>query len=173
MELKGKKAAVFVEEQFNDQEFWYPYFRLIEAGAQTVVCGSGRTSVFTGKAGTQAKADTDASSLNADDYDILVIPGGFAPDFMRRNKEMVNFVSEMDKKKKIIASICHGGWMLVSAKILKGRKATSFFGIQDDMINAGAKWTDEEVVEDDNLITSRTPDDLPAFMRTVIGKFRN
>jgi protease I len=173
MELTGKKSVIFVEEQFNDQEFWYPYYRLLEAGSDVVVCGSGRTSVFTGKAGTQAKADTDASSLKADDYDILIIPGGFAPDFMRRNKDMVNFVSEMNLKNKIVASICHGGWVLVSANILKNRKATSFFAIKDDMINAGANWVDEEVAEDNNLITSRTPDDLPAFMRTIIGKFKS
>lgn len=172
MELKGKKSVIFVEEQFNDQEFWYPYYRLLEAGSDVVVCGSGRTSVFTGKAGTQTKADTDASSLDAKNYDILIIPGGFAPDFMRRNGDMVNFVYEMNLKNKIIASICHGGWMLVSAKILKGRKATSFFAIKDDMINAGADWVDEEVCEDKNLITSRTPDDLPAFMRKIIGKFK-
>lgn len=171
MELKGKKAVVFVEEQFNDQEFWYPYYRLLEAGADVVVCGSGRTSVFTGKSGTTAKADTDASSLSANNYDILIIPGGFAPDFMRRSKDMVDFVSKMDKEKKIIASICHGGWMLVSGKVLKGRKVTSFFAIKDDIENAGADWVDEEVVIDDNLITSRTPDDLPAFMRAVISKF--
>ena len=171
MELSGKRAVVFVEEQFNDQEFWYPYYRLIEAGAETIICGSGRTSVFTGKSGTVATANTDASSLNAKDFDILIIPGGFAPDFMRRNKAMVNFTAEMNQAGKVIASICHGGWMLVSAKILKGRKATSFFAIKDDMINAGADWKDEEVVEDNNLITSRTPDDLPAFMRKIISKF--
>jgi protease I len=172
MELKGKKSVIFVEEQFNDQEFWYPYYRLLEAGSDVVVCGSGRTSVFTGKGGTQTKTDTDASSLDAKNYDILIIPGGFAPDFMRRNADMVNFVYEMNIKNKIIASICHGGWMLVSAKILKGRKATSFFAIKDDMINAGAEWIDDEVVEDNNLITSRTPDDLPAFMKKIIEKFK-
>ncbi|MDY0131319.1 MAG: type 1 glutamine amidotransferase domain-containing protein [Desulforegulaceae bacterium] len=172
MELTGKKSIIFVEEQFNDQEFWYPYYRLLEAGSDVVICGSGRTSVFTGKAGTQVTADTDASTLNASDYDLLIIPGGFAPDFMRRSKEMVSFVSEMNLKNKIIASICHGGWMLVSAKILKNKKATSFFAIKDDMVNAGANWVDESVVVDSNLITSRTPDDLPAFMRTIIGKFK-
>ena len=171
MELKGKKPIIFVEDQFNDQEFWYPYYRLKEAGAETLVCGSGTSQTYKGKSGTITNTDINIADAKAEDFDILIIPGGFAPDFMRRSKDMVNFVTEMNSQNKIIASICHGGWMLVSGKVLKGRIVTSFFAIKDDIINAGAEWVDKEVVVDGNIITSRTPDDLPVFMATIISKF--
>ena len=172
MELEGKKAVIFIEEQFNDHEFLYPYYRLLEAGVEIVLASPLKGKEYKGKYGITAISSLDSKSLDADMFDLLIIPGGFAPDFMRRDKFMVDFVSEMDKKKKIIASICHGGWMLVSGKVLNKRKATSFFGIKDDMINAGAIWVDEEVVKDNNLITSRTPADLPTFMRTIIESLR-
>lgn len=168
MELQGKKVAILVEDMFNVFEFWYPYYRLKEAGAEVVVVGTGRAEKFTGKPATEVKADISAEEASAADFDGVVIPGGFAPDMMRRSPDMVQFVADLDKAGKVVASICHAGWMLCSAKILKDRKATSFFAIKDDMIHAGANWVDEPVVIDKNLITSRIPDDLPFFMPAVI-----
>lgn len=168
MELTGKKAIILVEQQFNDHEFWYPYYRLMEAGASVTVVGTGTALEYRGKDGTLAKQDKSADQINHAEFDGLVIPGGFAPDFMRRNKAMVSLVKSMTESGKTVAAICHAGWMLASAKILKDRRATSFFAIRDDMEHAGAIWLDEEVVIDGKLVTSRTPADLPAFMRAVI-----
>ena len=167
MELEGKRIMILVEEIFNDQEFWYPYYRLKEAGAEVVVVGSTNGS-YTGKAGTQAKADAAAEAVSAADFDGVVIPGGYAPDHMRRNPAMVKLVKDLFEAGKVVAAICHGGWMLASAKILQNRTVTSFFSIKDDLVHAGANFVDQEVVVDDKLITSRKPDDLPAFMRAVI-----
>jgi len=169
MELKGKKVAILVEEIFNDLEFWYPYYRLKEAGAEVVVVGSGRSQVFTGKSGSQAKPDASAEKMSADDVDGVVIPGGYAPDHMRRYPAMVKLVRDLFEAERVVAAICHGGWMLASAKILKGRTVTSFFSIKDDLVHAGATFEDKEVVVDGKLITSRKPDDLPAFMKAVIA----
>ncbi len=168
MELSGKKAIVLVEEMYNDYEFIYPYYRLLEAGADVQVVGPKAGQVYMGKAGTSAKSTAAAQDLSAADFDGLVIPGGYAPDHMRRHESMLRLVRDMDAQGKVVAAICHAGWMLASAKILQGRTVTSFFAIKDDLIHAGARWVDEEVVEDGKLITSRTPEDLPAFMRAVV-----
>jgi protease I len=169
MELEGKKMVILVEEMFNDHEFWYPYYRLKEAGAQVVVVGSGSAEEYVGKSGTRAKPDTRADQVSASEYDGIIIPGGYAPDHMRRYPEMVKLVKDLFEAHKVVAAICHAGWMLASARILTGRKVTSFFAIKDDLTHAGAQWVDEEVVVDGKLITSRKPDDLPAFMRAVIN----
>lgn len=169
MELAGKKVILFVEEMFNDLEFWYPYYRLKEAGAEVTVVGSGSSDTYSGKSGFQKTAGESADNVSAADYDALVIPGGYAPDIMRRHPSMVNLVREFGAAGKVVAAICHAGWMLASAKILQGRRVTSYFAIKDDLIHAGADWVDQEVVTDNNLITSRMPDDLPAFMRTIIS----
>ena len=124
--------------------------------------------VYHGKAGTTARSTASALEVQPADFAGLVIPGGYAPDMMRRHEAMVNLVREMDRQGKVVAAICHAGWMLASAKILNGRTVTSFFAIKDDLVHAGATWVDQEVVEDGRLITSRTPDDLPVFMRTVV-----
>jgi len=155
---------------FNDQEFWYPYYRLKEAGAQVVVVGSGTAEEYTGKAGTKTSVDANADAISHSEFDGIIIPGGYAPDHMRRHKEMVKLVKALFDADKVVAAICHAGWMLASADILKGRTVTSFFAIKDDLIHAGAEWVDREVVEDGNLITSRKPDDLPAFMKAVISR---
>jgi protease I len=167
--LKNKKIAILIEDMFNVFEFWYPYYRLKEEGAEIMVVGSGRTDVFVGKPGTECKADVRADDVTAADFDGLVIPGGYAPDMMRRHPAMVNLVKEMYQENKLVAAICHAGWMLASADILNGKKVTSFFAIKDDLIHAGADWVDQDVVVDGNLITSRTPDDLPVFMKAIIG----
>ncbi len=167
MELRGKRIIILVENMYNELEFWYPYYRLKEAGAEVVRVGAGR-SQYTGKSGIPVKTDKDAKDLKAADFDGVIIPGGYAPDLMRRHSAMVRLVKDAHDGGKIVAAICHAGWMLASAKILQHRRVTSFFAIKDDLIHAGADWTDEKVVRDGNLITSRTPDDLPAFMKTII-----
>jgi protease I len=172
MELEGKKVAIPVESLFNTFEFWYPYYRLKEAGANVVVVGSGSSETYTGKPGTEVKVDASIDQIAADDFNGIVIPGGYAPDVMRRYPKMVQLVKDLFEDGKVVAAICHAGWMLASAKILQGKTVTSFFAIKDDLVHAGAEWVDQEVVVDGNLITSRTPDDLPAFMRTVIDALK-
>jgi protease I len=169
MELAGKKVIIPVEQMFNDLEFWYPYYRLKEAGAHVTVVGSGSAEQYIGKSGTTIMVDANADQVNISEFDGIVIPGGYAPDHMRRYPEMIALVKNLFEERKTVAAICHAGWMLASAKILDGRNVTSFFAIKDDLIHAGANWIDEEVVVDGNLITSRKPDDLPAFMQAVIA----
>jgi protease I len=164
-----KKILIPIEDMFNDQEFWYPYYRLQEAGCRVTVVGSGSAGVYTGKAGTTKKVDAAADQVTAADFDGIVIPGGYAPDHMRRYPAMVRLVKETFDAGKLTAAICHAGWMLVSAGVLGGRRVTSFFAIRDDLENAGASWVDEAVVVDGHLVTSRVPDDLPVFMKAVIG----
>jgi len=168
MSLQGKKVAIFVEELFDVFEFWYPYYRLKEAGADVVVVGSGRKFSFQGKSGTEITVDAAIEEVDVAEFSALIIPGGYAPDMMRRFPAMVDFVRECDRQGKIIAAICHAGWMLASAGVLEKRRVTSFYAIKDDLINAGADWIDEAVVVDGNLVTSRTPADLPRFMPAVI-----
>ena len=172
MELQGKKVAILIEEMFNTWEFWYPYYRLKEAGAEVVVVGTGTAEVYHGKPGTDAKPDVSVDQVSAADFDGVVIPGGYAPDLMRRSPQMVQLVKDLFDAGKTVSAICHAGWMLASSGVLKGKTITSFFAIKDDMVNAGAEWVDQEVVVDGNLITSRKPDDLPAFMKAVIGALR-
>ena len=160
--------AILVEQDYQDMEVHYPRLRLIEAGHTVHAVGTGTAPMYKGKFGYPIKVDKVVSDVSATNYDAVVIPGGWAPDFLRRYPAMVAFVKEMDAQKKPIASICHGGWMLASADILKGRTATAFMAIKDDMIHAGANYVDQEVALDGNLITSRTPDDLPAFMTALL-----
>jgi protease I len=168
MNLKGKKVAILVEDMFNIYEFWIPYYRLLEEGIKVTVVGSGRNKCFSGKPANEIEVDVSADNVMADDFDGIVIPGGYAPDVMRRFPGMLKLVADAVQAEKMVAAICHAGWMLCSAKILEGRKVTSFFAIRDDMENAGAVWVDEAVVIDKNLVTSRTPDDLPLFMPAIL-----
>ncbi len=168
MKLSGKKAALLAEDMYNDFELWIPYYRLKEEGVDVAVIGTGTSSTYHSKYGIPVQVDKKASEVTADDFDAVIIPGGYAPDRMRLHPEMVSLVRDAFNQGKVVASICHAGWMLVSAGILKGKKATSYVAIKDDMINAGALWEDAELVRDGNLITSRKPDDLPAFCRTII-----
>ncbi len=169
MELTGKKALIMVEQQYNDYELWYPYYRLLEAGAEVSLLGPEAGQDYPGKEGTKAKTDLDMHKVQAKDYQVLIIPGGYAPDHLRRHAELVQLVRSMHEQGKVIAAICHAGWMLASAGILPGKNVTSVPAIKDDLVHAGAKWADQEVVRDGNLITSRKPADLPAFMREVIS----
>ncbi len=169
MELEGKRVAVLAEDNYEDLELWYPYYRLKEEGAEVKVVGTGRASSFTSKHGYAVRADLTAGEASVGDFDAVVIPGGYAPDLMRRRAEMVGFVRGMHEAGKPVAAICHAGWMLVSAGIARGRRLTSFFSIKDDLVAAGAHWVDEPVVVDGNLITSRFPADLPHFCRALIS----
>jgi protease I len=168
MELNNKRAAILVEQQYQELEVWYPYYRLKEAGCKVTLVGPEAGQTYPSKCGYPAKSDKAAKDVSANDFDILIIPGGFAPDFIRRTEAMIRFTSEMAEQGKVIAAICHGPWVLCSTQALKGKKATCFFAIKDDVANAGARYVDAEVVRDGNLITSRKPDDLPAFMQAVI-----
>lgn len=167
MKLVGKRIAILVEDYYNDREFWYPYYRMKEEGAEVVAVGP-RRATFTAKEGIAVEADLAIGEARPDDFDAVIIPGGFAPDLMRRTRAMIDFVAEMHRKGKVVAAICHAGWILASAGIAKGKTVTSFFAIKDDLVNAGAEWVDKEVVKDGTIITSRKPDDLPAFSRTII-----
>ena len=168
MRLKGKKVVILIENNYQDLEFWVPYYRLKEEGVEVTVVGSGSSRTYTSKNGYPVEAEKEAKDIDVSKYDGVVIPGGYAPDLMRRYPDMVRIVREAHQKGKVISAICHAGWMLVSAGILKGKKATGFFAIKDDLVNAGANYVDAEVVRDGNLITSRKPDDLPAFCRETI-----
>jgi len=168
MNATEKRFAVLVEDQYEDQELWCPVQRLRETGATVVIVGPKAGETYQSKHGYPAVCDKAATEVSASDFDGVIIPGGYAPDRMRRHPAMVSLVSQAAKAGKTVAAICHGGWMLCSAGILGGKQVTSFFAIKDDMTNAGADWIDREVVQDGNIITSRTPDDLPAFMRSII-----
>ncbi len=172
MELRNLRAAILVEQLYQEMEVWYPLYRLREAGCAVVTVGPEAGKEYPSKLGYPVKADKSARDVKAEDFDLLIIPGGYAPDHMRRHEAMVRLVRDMCEQGKPVAAICHGGWMLCSTPALKGKKVTGFFAIKDDLINAGARYVDEEVVRDGNLITSRKPDDLPAFMRTLIQAAR-
>ena len=163
-----KKIAVLVEDMYQDQEVWYPYFRLKEAGYEVYAVGTGRARVYKSKHGYEISEEMTAAEARKKAFDAVIIPGGFAPDMLRRYDDVNKLVAELFGNGKVVASICHGGWVLVSAGVLKGRTVTSFFAIKDDVTNAGATFLDQEVVVDGNLITSRKPEDLPAFMKAVL-----
>ncbi|MFO0807349.1 MAG: type 1 glutamine amidotransferase domain-containing protein [Gemmataceae bacterium] len=167
MELQGKRAAILIEQQYQEMEVWYPLYRLREGGCKVTLVGPEGGQTYPSKLGYPAKSDKAAKDCQPDDFDLLVIPGGFAPDFIRRSEAMVRLTSGMAEAGKVVAAICHGPWVLCSTQALKGKRATCFFAIKDDVINAGAKYEDAEVIRDGNLITSRKPDDLPAFMQSI------
>jgi protease I len=167
MNLTGKRVAILVENFCEDLELWYPYYRLQEAGADVMLLGTGK-GTYTSKHGYAAEEDLLVDDVEPRDYSAVIIPGGYSPDHMRRHPPMIEFVRKAHDHGAVIAFICHGGWVPISAGILKGRKATSFFAIKDDMVNAGAEWSDAEVVRDGNLVSSRSPKDLPAFMKAVL-----
>jgi len=171
MRLREKKVAVLVAEMYQELEVWYPYYRLKEEGAEVLLVGPGfGPEVVNSKVGYPATIEKKADEILADGFDAVIVPGGYAPDILRRCDKVVGFVKEMNDRGKLIGAICHAGWVLVSADVVRGKRGTSFFAIKDDMVNAGLNWVDEEVVVDGNLVTSRMPDDLPAFMREIIKK---
>ena len=168
MSLHGKRVAILAENLYQEMELWVPYYRLKEEGAEVKVVGAGGAKSFASKHGYPVSVDVQVEAVSAVEFDAVVVPGGYAPDMMRRHEAMVRLVREAAQHGKVVAAICHAGWMLASAGVIKGRKVTSFFSIKDDMVNAGGQWVDQEVVVDGNLITSRKPDDLPAFCREIV-----
>ncbi len=168
MSLEGKKVAILLEQLYEDPEFWYPYYRFLEAGAMVTVVAPA-VKKYESKHGYPATADLAAGDADAAKYDAVIVPGGYSPDHMRRSKELVSFLKEAYEQNKVVAAICHGPWMLASIGALKDKKVTAFYSIKDDLVNAGAEFVDEEVVRDGNVITSRTPNDLPAFCREIIA----
>jgi protease I len=168
-----KKAIVLVDQLYQEMEVWYPLYRLREDGHEAILVGPDAKTSYPSKLGYPAVSEKAAADVAMKDYDCLIIPGGYAPDHLRRHKAINQIVSDAMQMNKVVGAICHAGWMLCSAPgALRGRRVTSFFAIKDDMVNAGAEWTDAEVVRDGNLITSRKPDDLPAFMKAVLGALR-
>jgi len=169
MSLKGKRAIVFVEANYQDLEFWYPVLRLREEGVDVVIVGTGSAESYTGRHGYPLpQVDAVADKVDMKDFDAVIIPGGWAPDVLRRYQSVLKIVRDAFAQGKIVGAICHAGSVLVSANVLKGRTATCVAAIKDDMVNAGATYVDREVVRDGNLITSRVPNDLPAFMREIV-----
>lgn len=166
-QIKGKKVAVLVEKFYEDLELWYPVLRMREAGCDVKIVGPKAGDSYASKHGYPAIADTSAADVSASDFDVVIVPGGYSPDHMRRHKAMVELVTEAVRQGKVVAAICHGPWMLCSTKLIKGRRMTGFFAVRDDVENAGAIWEDAAMVRDGNLVTSRTPDDLPAFMKGI------
>ena len=169
MELAEKKIAIFVDNYYQEMEVWYPLFRFQEAGATIVTVGAKAGETYSSKLGYPVASQLSYDDARTADFDGVVVPGGYAPDHIRRHAKANQFVHDMDAAGKLVASICHGPWVLCSAGgMLKGRKATSFFAIEDNVVNAGAHWVDAEVVVDRNLVTSRKPEDLPAFCKACI-----
>ena len=164
MSLQGKRVAVLVEQQYQEMEVWYPVYRLREAGCVVELVGPEAGKTYASKLGYPAKSTLAASDARADQFAAVVIPGGFAPDYIRRSEPMLRLVRDAYAQKKPVAAICHGPWVLCSTTALKGRKVTCFHSIKDDVTNAGGTYVDQEVVIDGNVITSRTPEDLPAFV---------
>ena len=167
-----KKVAILIENLFDERELIYPFYRLQEEGFEVHLIGHKKDTIYASKSGLTEKSTHASDEIDVKDYEAVIIPGGFSPDYMRRTQATVDFVREMDKANKPIAAICHAGWMLASACDIKGKKLTSTASIKDDLINAGAEYVDEEVVVDGNIITSRSPRDLPAFSKAIIEKLK-
>lgn len=164
-----KKIAILVADLYDDNELYYPYYRLLEEGYQVDLIGALEHTTYKSKHGLPAVSAYAAKDVSAKDYDGLVIPGGFSPDYMRRSSEIVSFTKDMDALKKPMAAICHGAWLMASSCDLKNKNMTCFFSIKDDIVHAGANYLDEAVVVDGHLVTSRTPKDLPVFVKTFIS----
>ena len=164
----AKKVLILAENNFRDEELFYPLYRMREAGLNVIVAA--RRKKVTGKFGIPVKADREISGCSAEEFEAVIIPGGYAPDKLRTYEEVLDIVRKMNSSGKVVAAICHAGWVIASAGIIKDRQVTSYRAIKDDMINAGGQWSDKEVVVDGNLITSRKPEDLPAFCREILRK---
>lgn len=167
-ELQGKRVAIFVGRDYEDMELQYPKYRLLEAGAEVVVAGLEANVTYPGKHGYPQVSDAAVESLKADDFDALVVPGGWMPDRLRRYDSVKDFTRAIHEAGKCVASICHGPWIDISAGIVEGATYASTPAIKDDLTNAGATWVDRPVCIDGNHVTSRKPDDLPQFMEGML-----
>lgn len=167
--LTGKRVAILAEEGFEDAELIEPLRAMKDTGARVTIVGSGSKGSYTGKRGNATvKVDANADSVQADDFDIIIIPGGYAPDRMRLYQPMIDLVRKAHDAGKVVAAVCHGPQLLISADIVRGRCVTSWPSVAVDLRNAGAVWVDEPVVKDGNIITSRKPADLPRFNKAII-----
>jgi protease I len=169
VELEGKRIAILAEDNYEDPELWYPFYRMREAGAEVLVVGMAGVEAYHSKHGYPVTVDVAAGDVKSADFDAIIVPGGYAPDRMRRHQPMLDLVRGIHERGGVVAMICHAGWVPISAGIVRGKQVTSVSAIKDDLSNAGAQWVDQEVVRDGNLISSRFPDDLPAFCRAIIG----
>lgn len=168
MSLEGKRIAIMLDQEYQEMEVWYPYYRLGEEGATLALVAPEASTEYPSKLGYPCTSTAAARDVHGKDFHAVVIPGGWAPDYMRRDQSMVRFVDQCAEAGIVLAAICHGGWMLCGTDALRGKRATSFLAIRHDMTNAGADWVDEECVVDGNVITARKPDDLPAFCGAII-----
>jgi protease I len=168
MTLNGKTILFFAGPLYEDLELWYPKIRLEEEGAKTVVAGTGEKT-YQGKRGYPLTVDTSVDDISAGQFDALVIPGGYAPDIMRRSQKLLQLTREIYQAGKPVAFICHAGWVPISAGIVRGKRGTSVGAIRDDLVNAGLIWEDSPVVVDGNLISSRTPADLGVYCKAIIA----
>jgi protease I len=168
MPLTDKRFLMFVEDVYEDLELWYPHLRLIEAGGHVVVAGPKEGHVYRGKNGYPCTADAPITEMEAADFHGVVIPGGFMPDKLRRDSKVLSLVREFAAAGKLVAAICHGGWIPISAGVYKGVRVTGSLGIKDDLVNAGGRWEDAAVVIDRHFVSSRKPDDLPDFCRGIL-----
>jgi protease I len=168
MRLQGKRVAVLAENMYQEMELWVPYYRMKEEGAEVQIVGHGGATSYASKAGYPVGVTAQAEAVSAVEFDAVIVPGGYAPDLMRRSPKMVGLVREAFQQGKVVAAICHAGWMLASADIVRGKTVTSWPSIKDDLVHAGARWVDQEVAVDGNLITARKPDDIPAFCRAIV-----
>ncbi|HEY1602994.1 MAG TPA: type 1 glutamine amidotransferase domain-containing protein [Pirellulales bacterium] len=167
--LKGKRVLMFVDDVYEDLELWYPRLRLTEAGVDVTVAGPAADRVYAGKHGYPCRSNAALADVQTVDFHGLVIPGGFMPDKLRRDLKVLSLVHEFAEAKKLVAAICHGGWIAISAGVYRGVRVTGSAGIKDDLINAGAHWEDAAVVVDRHFVSSRKPDDLPDFCRAILG----
>lgn len=167
--LSGKRYLMFVDDVYEDLELWYPRLRLVEAGAEVVVAGPEAKTAYKGKHGYPCQSDAAIRDMTAASFDGTVIPGGFSPDKLRRDSKVLRLVQEFHAAGKLIAAICHAGWIPISAGVYKGVRVTGSPGIKDDLINAGATWEDAPVVVDRHFVSSRKPDDLPDFCRAILA----
>lgn len=168
MPVEGKRVLIFAENDYEDLELWYPKLRLIEAGVRVTVAGP-REKKYQSKHGYPVETDGNVSEFKAADFDGVVVPGGWCPDRLRRYDEVLQFTREIAQSGKMVGAICHGGWVLVSADVLRGKRCTSVPAIKDDLKNAGAAWVDEPTVVDGGMVTAQVPKDLPAFCREMLA----
>lgn len=168
MKSKNQKILLFVADEYEDLELQYPKYRLREEGKKIIVAGEKKEIVYKGKHGYPCIADAAFEEIRVNDFDALVIPGGYAPDKLRKIPKVLEITQKFDQEKKLIAFICHAGWIPISAKILKGIQCTSYISIKEDILNAGGKWVDKAVVIDQHFISSRFPEDLPDFCSAII-----
>ena len=166
--LEGKRILIFVADEYEDLELWYPKLRLEEAGAHVTVAGAEIGRKYTGKHGYPCVSDADIPEMISADFHGVICPGGWAPDKLRRDPKVLQLVREFAEQKKLTAAICHGGWIPISAGVYKGVRVTGSPGIKDDLVNAGARWEDAPVVIDRHFVSSRRPDDLPDFCRGIL-----